>query len=188
MNPIWALVIFVIIIVIFGVITKKTLYKSEKNNVLFGWAVVSLFLGIYLLSIFMSDRLNVANLDRKYGKNKNSPKYWDADYDFFSTDLYIDSFKDKNYHTDARYGQPAGTIYIVPLILGIVSVLLLPMMKFNTKLIAPILAIQTFLLSFTLVSSPNNIITKEGFYSPLNYTILHILLTSFPFLLSFNLI
>lgn len=188
MKPLWALVIFVIIIVIFGIVAKKLLYKTEKNNVLFSWAVFSLFLGIYLLSIFMSDRLYVANLDGKYGKDKKSSKYWDTDYDFFSSELYIDSFKDKNFHTDVRYGQPAGTIYIVPLLLGIVSILLLPMMKFNTKLIAPTIAIQTFLLSYTLVSSPNNIVTVKGYYSPLNYTILHLLLTSFPFLLSFNLI
>jgi hypothetical protein len=188
MKPVWALVTFVIIIVLFGIGAKKLLYKDEKNNVLFGWAVFSLFLGLYLITIFMSNRINVANLDGKYGKDKKSSKYWDADYDFFSTDLYIDSFKDKNYHTDARYSQPAGTIYIVPLLLGITSILLLPMMKFNTKLIAPIIAIQTFLLSYTLVSSPNNIITTSGYYSSLNYTILHLLLTSFPFLLSFNLI
>jgi hypothetical protein len=187
MKPIWALLIFVIIIFLFGYGAKKLLYKTEKNNVLFGWAIFSLFLGIYLLSIFTSNRLNVANLDGKYGKDKKS-KYWEGEYDFFSNDLYIDSFKDKNYHTDARYSQPAGTIYIVPLLLGIVSILLLPMMKFNTKLIAPIIAVQTFLLSYTLVSSPNDIITTSGYYSSLNYTILHLLLTTFPFLLSFNLI
>ena len=76
---------------------------------------------------------------------------------------------------------------MIPLLIGIVSVLLLPMMKIDKKFVNLILVVQTFLLSYTLVSSPNDIYTIYN-YSSLNYTFVHLLMALVPLLLVFNII
>jgi hypothetical protein len=186
MKPWGALLIYFFVIAVLAVVANKVIFKLNKTEKmpLYVWSWISLLIGIFAIIIF-------ANIKGRVSISERLVDYWNSDYNFFDINLYSDAWKDSYMFRDTRFFKIDSIIYLVPILVGIASVLLLPSIKFMPNLVTPLLTVQTALLTYTLISSDTTI---SNFDEPLilgkkiGYTVAHGVVALVPFLLAFKLI
>ena len=185
MKPYFALIIYVVVFAVLAVVAAKYIFKVDRKAIpLYVWGWISLLIGIFAIIIF-------ANIIGRVNITERLVDYWNNDYNFFDINLYSDAWIDSYMLKDTRFFQVDSIIYLIPLFVGIASVLLLPAIKFMPKLVTPLLTIQTALLTYTLISADTRINKLEDpkvTGKKVGYTIAHIAIALAPFLLAFKVI
>jgi hypothetical protein len=192
-KPYAVLLIWLAILVVLAVIVRKTIFKeiiSSKKNVwafkdyvFYGWAWMSLLIGVFLFIVWghLKERSDVLTILTK-------PDYINNEYEnsMFNKDVYLDAWKINTFLTDARYVETTSIIYLVPLLIAIASVGLVVSLKYKV-LRTPLLVVQTSLLTYTLISSDNKIgaDNKKITNAKVGYTVTHGALALIPFVLLF---